>query len=543
MSDFVRELVRGLTRGLPRDPVSGTGSGVGSGGGLAATLLGTETQGLSIVFTDGSMVVRDTGTPANNYSGSPYAKLTYTAPSPKMCRQADGVLRYGAHNLYLNSEAPANQSVTVVSGMTYNIVITGSVSITWSGAYAGTTTAGTTSITAATGTLTGGSTSGAGTVAIYRTPNVGTYLPTTSAAVYQLPYEWDSAGVPLGIRVEEARTNLFVRSQEFNTFWTNTSISVTADNTTAPDGTTTADKITCSAANAAHFSIQAITWTAAIYTISMWFKYSTHPYAQLNTWDGAKNTYANFDVQNGTVGTTSGVTSGIESYGNGWYRCWMKTTANQNAAAGNVGVYLVPASTSTAGAAINAAGTEALFAWGAQNELGAFPTSYIQTASATVTRAADIITLTTSLFPLSQVNSTVFAEACHNGASGGRNIIEMSATARSDTLLQTYFSGSTSVTSAAFAAGFAAQSNQSSNISATPAFHKIGARVATNNFGFTTDGVSAADDTSGTFPAVTLTRFYIGSNNGGGQHLNSNIKQLMYLPRLMTNAELVTVTS
>lgn len=34
-----------------------------------------------------------------------------------------------------------------------------------------------------------------------------------------------------------------------------------------------------------------------------------------------------------------------------------------------------------------------------------------------------------------------------------------------------------------------------------------------------------------------------GSNNGGGQHLNTPMKWGMYLPRLMSNAELQTVTT
>lgn len=146
------------------------------------------------------------------YNGAPGELLTYTSPSPKLTRQSDGVYRYQAHNLYLNSAAPANQSITVVSGATYEIVLTGSVSITLSGATTGTVTAGTTAFTAGTTTLTCGSTSGSGTVAVRRTPCSSTYLATTSAARYGLPFGWDTSGVLQGILVEPQATNLFLNS-------------------------------------------------------------------------------------------------------------------------------------------------------------------------------------------------------------------------------------------------------------------------------------------------------------------------------------------
>jgi hypothetical protein len=47
------------------------------GGGAAALLVG-EAQGMAIDFTDRSMVIRDTGTPANNFTGDPFSKLSFT---------------------------------------------------------------------------------------------------------------------------------------------------------------------------------------------------------------------------------------------------------------------------------------------------------------------------------------------------------------------------------------------------------------------------------------------------------------------------------
>jgi hypothetical protein len=61
----------------------------------AAVLLGGEADGLAIDFTDMSMVIRDTTTPANNFAGDPNSKLTYDSPATKWVRNSAGVLVSG----------------------------------------------------------------------------------------------------------------------------------------------------------------------------------------------------------------------------------------------------------------------------------------------------------------------------------------------------------------------------------------------------------------------------------------------------------------
>lgn len=93
-------------------------SDVSDGGfSVAAMMLAAETQGLALDFTDdyyftsqgfyGSAAIKDTTTPANNYDSSPTktasSLLTYTSPSVKMCMGPSGTLRYGAHNLAVQS--------------------------------------------------------------------------------------------------------------------------------------------------------------------------------------------------------------------------------------------------------------------------------------------------------------------------------------------------------------------------------------------------------------------------------------------------------
>lgn len=198
----------------------------GSVPSLAAILAASEPEALSLSFMDstfltrtgfyGSAWVKDAGTPANDYDNSLDTSLaslfTYTSPSPKNILHADGEYKYAAHNLYLNSSSPANQSITVKSGFTYAVTIEGSVSVTASGAATGTWTAGTNTFTSATTTLTLGSTSGTGHVQVYETPAAYVKLVTGGSPRYALPLEFDTNGDPIGLRPESAKTNVFLNS-------------------------------------------------------------------------------------------------------------------------------------------------------------------------------------------------------------------------------------------------------------------------------------------------------------------------------------------
>jgi hypothetical protein len=73
-----------------------------------------------------------------------------------------------------------------------------------------------------------------------RTPSASTYLATTTAARYGLPFEWGTDGLLSsgGLLVEEARTNLCLQSDDLtNASWTKQGITA-AKTATGPDGVT-----------------------------------------------------------------------------------------------------------------------------------------------------------------------------------------------------------------------------------------------------------------------------------------------------------------
>ena len=199
-------------------------------------------------------------------------------------------------------------------------------------------------------------------------------------------------------QLEYAPHNLLLQSQDFATTWTvaGTNATITANTTTAPDGTTTADSLTDDATSGIHRVAQAVTTVNTNQTVfSCFVKYSTMQWITLSVstsagaWAGAK-----FDVQNGVLGSISqqgaswtANSSAITPVGNGWYRCVLVYTPG---ASGSTVAALSGATdgttfaTSQRGSQIYAGTGSVVFIWGAQLAVGPNPLDYTPTTTAVV---------------------------------------------------------------------------------------------------------------------------------------------------------------
>ncbi len=172
-----------------------------------------------------------------------------------------------------------------------------------------------------------------------------------------------------GVEAEPPSTNSALYSQQFdNADWVKTSVTVTANTTTAPDTTVTADTL-ADTASGGNVSGAATTATASPYTVSAWLQTSTGTQAaQLDLYDATTSTV----LCSATPTVTTTATR---------YSCSLTT----NATAGDALVPRVwPGGTAGSGTTI---------AWGAQIEALPFMTSYTGEVLGTpVTRSADGIT-------------------------------------------------------------------------------------------------------------------------------------------------------
>jgi hypothetical protein len=188
-------------------------------------------------------------------------------------------------------------------------------------------------------------------------------------------------------QVTYAPNNLVLRSEQFdNAAWTNSFVTVTADTTVSPDGTTDADTITEDTSLNAHFITgSAVPFVAGAYYISsiyakyngrflrMFFPSSAFP---------ASARGAVFNLQTGAFLAESGVTASIVDVGDGWYRCSISRAATTTASAGG-GVAL--ANNFAVGTQVYLGdGTSGAFIWGAQFEAVTYqttPSTYVQTVA------------------------------------------------------------------------------------------------------------------------------------------------------------------
>ena len=215
-----------------------------------------------------------------------------------------------------------------------------------------------------------------------------------------------------GLLVEDARTNVMLHSQALdNAAWgTDNLTGVTADATTAPDGTTTADLAIPNTSNTFHrISQTSLTTSASSASWSVYAKAGGYNFFKFTDISGTKT--VSFDLSNGTVGTTAGsVTGTIEAMANGWYRCAMvATSANPDA-------YYLHLGNADNCPSFAGNGTSGVYFWGAQFEQASFPSSYIPTTSSSATRAADVINAVNIQYDvLSAATLSVTADVIYNG--------------------------------------------------------------------------------------------------------------------------------
>jgi hypothetical protein len=179
----------------------------------------------------------------------------------------------------------------------------------------------------------------------------------------------------------------------------------------------------------------------------------------------------------------------------------------------------------------------------AQLEAGAFPTSYIPTTTATVTRAADVASITGSNFSswYNQTEGTVFAEvAVAQPNTGGNQFVFRTSDNTYNNAVAINIPGQAQLSTAS-SGTFDGSANSVANLVANVSA-KISAAYATNNLGISLNGATAITDTSATMP-TGLNRADIGSDHAGFNRVKAGtIKRLTYWPVRLADPTLVSIT-
>lgn len=175
-----------------------------------------------------------------------------------------------------------------------------------------------------------------------------------------------------------ANPNLLTDTENFSTssWGSQSAITVTTDTDIAPNGTTTADKIENTTANAEHRIRKTFTYSASTqYTYSVYMKNVDARYGVLRTFNSDRK--AIFDLVGGTaVYSTSGVdATSITAVGSGWYRVSITITTGGTITTNNIEIAVHE---SNLGTTNSYTGTvKSILVWGAKVELGGVMTDYI----------------------------------------------------------------------------------------------------------------------------------------------------------------------
>ena len=376
--------------------------------------------------------------------------------------------------------------------------------------------------------------------------------------------------VPPALLLEAAATNLLTYSEQFdNAAWAKNNSSVSANTTTAPDGTSTADSFAENSALAEHALTYPVTvacnqsMSASIYVKAVGrsvcdlvlddLSYTNRISASFNLASGACN--AN------SFGTGSGARAEMVSVGGGWYRVQLSGIPASSGSTTRLVIYAATDYDGLLGDSLRyyqGNSTTSFYLWGAQLETGSYPTSYIPTTTATVTRAADTSTsaATTRAAEVAAMTGTNFS-SWYRADEGTFSLswAQASTTSTSDVfaLFRVSLGGVDAIEARVGydtfrrvrAYGYVAGSYQYVADDLASAGSSGSCAVAwrrdTSDFALSANGAPVVADVTGSLSAAAApTNILLGQ--GFSYYLNGHIRSLRYYPARLTNAQLQTLT-
>ena len=184
--------------------------------------------------------------------------------------------------------------------------------------------------------------------------------------------------------LEPTRANSLTNSEDLNSWLKGSGITITVNDMIAPDGNNTADKIQKTSQN---YTFVRQSFTAQTGVFSIFVKKGNHRYVGIrnNESNTISHSVFDFDTESFIVSQANRTLS-FEKFPNGWYRLIDYVSVNDSNAF--VGICISDSSGNEIGTSIPL--NSYIYAWGGQRESGqTYPTSYIPTTTAAVTRSAD----------------------------------------------------------------------------------------------------------------------------------------------------------
>ena len=358
--------------------------------------------------------------------------------------------------------------------------------------------------------------------------------------------DWLNSDCP-SLLLEPQRVNRqFYSEQIDNAVWTKVSTTVTADQTIAPSGEYTADKVQRTS-TAANYVIDSASKSASAeldITTSMFVKKGEGDFFAIRQQGSYPNRgEVKYQFSTNTITTSVAgsdftvVGSSVEDYGNGWVR--ISATFNTDASS-TVSTLFSPRATDGTVDASDTSDSAYAYVWGVQVEEG-YPTSYIKTENGFSTRFAETCTDAGDATIFNDAQGVLYAEIRALSDDGtGRNL-GISDGTTSNRILILYSPNSNELRF--YLAGSGGSITVNHTLTEVTEFIKVALKYKAQDFGFYVNGVEVDTNTSNiTFSGLDDLSF----NNpfdGGTSNFYGNVKDLRYFDRALTDAELTELTT
>jgi hypothetical protein len=341
--------------------------------------------------------------------------------------------------------------------------------------------------------------------------------------------------------LEPARTNIITYSEDFSQIaWVKSGTSVVSG-FISPDGAANAYKLVEGTTNSDH-SIYA-TFTSlpsGIYTISAYVKKGERHKCALA--DRNSGIYVSFDLNNITVIAQGGMIGNIELLSNGWFKLSATTS---NALTIIVPQIFILEDSYTTGLPIfqtyTGDGTSGVYIFGAQLELGSYPTSYIPTNGTAITRAAETANGSGDAATFNDSEGVLMAEISALADDSNIEAISINANNADNRLALFKWNVSNTIQIRVNIAGNTLI-DAGVSVSNIEDLNKISLKYKSGDYALWINGFEVYVNSLADTP-IGLSNLSFDSNGSNGVPFKGNTKQLQYFDSVLTDAQLETLTS
>ena len=353
----------------------------------------------------------------------------------------------------------------------------------------------------------------------------------------RIDYTDSSEGVLL---LENAATNKFIYSNQFDTNWITSQGSLLSGQT-GVGGSLDAWKFTDNTSTGEHFVRQTPS-VGGVVSISVYAKAGTNDFLYLRGVASGVNVRTWFNLKTGVVGTIQSTSAIMKSMGNGWYRCTMVFTHD------TAFEYYIAMSNADGVSSYQGDGTGSIFIQYAQLEQTSLPTSYIPTNGSAVTRSAETCNGSGNSEVFNDSEGVLFANVASLSQVGTSRVIASlsNGSSTANRLVLQYTNSASGNEIVAFAQATSYSSVLTRSIPNSTLYGKFALKYSdvNNTIDLYLNGFNIGTGTwNYNFPTNSLNKIQLADANSTGNPLFGKTKEIGYYNTALTDAELETLTS